>query len=82
MNANETTGVLVEIGRKLDHDISEISSSLDIFHERLDRLESKVDALLEERKSSEYTISVPEYDVSGAWTSTVLFKEEEEPEVE
>lgn len=72
---DKTGGILSKIGRKLDADISDISVKLDEVCERLARMEEKIDSLAAQNSSAVYSV---DYTPEGAWTSTVLFKEEEE----
>lgn len=74
---DKALGILSSIGRKLDRDVHNIYERLSDVCDRLERIEEKIDSL--DKANSPATYSV-DYTPEGAWTSTVLFKEEEEPE--
>ena len=75
---NAVSGILANIGRKLDKDIGNIVDRLEEICDRLESIEAKMDSL-EEGAPDKQTYGV-DYSTEGAWTSTVLFKEREETE--
>lgn len=73
---NKTFGILSNIGRKLDKDVELIFETLRETNQRLEAIEQRLDKLTGDKENpASYSV---DYSTEGAWTSTVLFKEEEE----
>ena len=73
---SEELTLLEMLGAKLDKDLGEINKSISEVNQRLSLIEA---LLVSAAKQDEQSIV---YTCDGAWTSTVLFKEEEEEPLE